>query len=187
LLPLPLDASALLTTYWICSFANNQWDIEIELGETIEDSPFAKVLCGNIRGVVMILDSDVLPLTRSWCLLEYYMTTRVNHLQVCFAVDRGVLSDMTCTSFTTALRAAERLRALCFRSSDAAKNEDKERILRYVASTIGLEVAEQDITETLSQALHSSIKQLELVTAERSSRLCDEASQQRELVMQETF
>ena len=107
--------------------------------------------------------------------------------QVCFAVDRGVLSDMTCTSFTTALRAAERLRALCFRSSDAAKNEDKERILRYVASTIGLEVAEQDITETLSQALHSSIKQLELVTAERSSRLCDEASQQRELVMQETF
>ena len=41
-----------------------RWDIEIELGETIEDSPFAKVLCGNIRGVVMILDSDVLPLTR---------------------------------------------------------------------------------------------------------------------------
>ena len=41
-----------------------RWDIENELGETIEDSPFAKALRGNIRGVVMVLDSDVLPLTR---------------------------------------------------------------------------------------------------------------------------
>ncbi|CAE7466959.1 pmpB, partial [Symbiodinium pilosum] len=39
------------------------WDIENELGETIEDSPFAKALRGNIRGVVMVLDPGVLPLT----------------------------------------------------------------------------------------------------------------------------
>ena len=41
-----------------------RWDIENELGETIEDSPFAKALRGNIRGVVMVLDPGVLPLTR---------------------------------------------------------------------------------------------------------------------------
>ena len=31
-------------TYWICSFANNQWDIASEIGTDVLDSAFAKVL-----------------------------------------------------------------------------------------------------------------------------------------------
>ena len=56
--------TALRTTYWVCSFANNQWDIEAELGDEILNSPFAQALSGGVRGVVMVLDDDVLPLTR---------------------------------------------------------------------------------------------------------------------------
>ncbi|CAE7458664.1 pmpB, partial [Symbiodinium necroappetens] len=52
-------------SYWICSFANNQWDIEAELGETIMDSAFARTLRGDIKGVAMVLDHEVQPLTRA--------------------------------------------------------------------------------------------------------------------------
>ena len=53
-------------TYWICSFANNQWDIAGELGATIMDSAFAQVLnSGILKGVAMVLDHEVQPLTRA--------------------------------------------------------------------------------------------------------------------------
>ena len=98
-----------------------------------------------------------------------------------------MLSETSCASFTTALKAAERLKALGFANSNATKSEDKEVILEYVASTVGLDVAEQEITNFLSQALQSFIKQLDLLTAERLSRLCGEEGREREVVMQETF
>ena len=50
--------------YWICSFANNQWSLADELGTTVMDSSFARVLRSGIRGVVMVLDKEVQPLTR---------------------------------------------------------------------------------------------------------------------------
>ena len=51
-------------TYWICSFANNQWDIASEIGTDVLDSAFAKVLHSHLQGVVMVLDQQVQPLTR---------------------------------------------------------------------------------------------------------------------------
>ena len=50
--------------YWICSFANNQWDVAADLGDHIMDSAFARVLQSGVRGVVMVLDQQVQPLTR---------------------------------------------------------------------------------------------------------------------------
>ena len=55
---------ALEPTYWICSFANNQWDIAKEIGTDVLDSAFAKVLHSDVQGVVMVLDQQVQPLTR---------------------------------------------------------------------------------------------------------------------------
>ena len=55
--------------YWICSFANNQWDIAGELGATVLDSAFARVLQAGVRGVVMVLDHQVQPLTRAMATL----------------------------------------------------------------------------------------------------------------------
>ena len=52
--------------YWICSFANNQWDIASELGTSVMDSAFARVLQAGVKGVVMVLDHEVQPLTRTF-------------------------------------------------------------------------------------------------------------------------
>jgi len=45
--------------------ANNQWNIEAELGNDPMDSAFARALTGGIKGVVMVLDQQVQPLTRA--------------------------------------------------------------------------------------------------------------------------
>ena len=45
--------------------ANNQWNIEAELGASIMESAFARALKGGIKGVVMVLDHEVQPLTRA--------------------------------------------------------------------------------------------------------------------------
>eukprot|EP00913_Durusdinium_trenchii_P020421 g19185.t1 len=50
--------------YWICSFANNQWNIAAELADDPMDSAFARALRGGIKGVAMVLDHEVQPLTR---------------------------------------------------------------------------------------------------------------------------
>ena len=51
--------------YWICSLANNQWDVEGALGTDVMESAFARVLLAGVRGVVMVLDAEVQPLTRN--------------------------------------------------------------------------------------------------------------------------
>ena len=59
------SVNALDAAYWICSFANNQWNIAADLGDHIMDSAFARVLQSGVRGVVMVLDQQVQPLTRA--------------------------------------------------------------------------------------------------------------------------
>ena len=52
---------------WVCSIANAQNFVDI--GGTIEDSPFAKALSSDLlKGVTLMLDKDVEngPLSRAW-------------------------------------------------------------------------------------------------------------------------
>jgi len=64
-----------LVTYWICTFSNNQWKVLEELGETWEYSSFFLALRSpGYKGTVMVLDDEVRPLTRSWCLFELLQT-----------------------------------------------------------------------------------------------------------------
>eukprot|EP00438_Fugacium_kawagutii_P036119 Skav236838 [mRNA] locus=scaffold1027:112086:122184:+ [translate_table: standard] len=44
--------------YWICSFANNQWDIDAELGSDPMTSAFARVLTKGPKEVAMVLDKE---------------------------------------------------------------------------------------------------------------------------------
>ena len=48
---------------WVFAKANNQWNIEAELGSDPMDSAFARALTSGIKGVVMVLDQEVQPLT----------------------------------------------------------------------------------------------------------------------------
>ena len=63
------------TSYWICTFANNQWRVAEELGEDVLCSPFYLALRStSCQGTLLALDEEVLPLTRSWCLFELFQT-----------------------------------------------------------------------------------------------------------------
>eukprot|EP00438_Fugacium_kawagutii_P022771 Skav200416 [mRNA] locus=scaffold3377:5448:9919:+ [translate_table: standard] len=44
--------------YWICSFANNQWNIAAELGDDPMSSAFARVLTAGPKQVAMVLDKE---------------------------------------------------------------------------------------------------------------------------------
>ena len=43
--------------------ANNQWNIEADLGNDPMESAFARTLTAGIKGVAMVLDQEVQPLT----------------------------------------------------------------------------------------------------------------------------
>lgn len=59
--------------YWCCAFANNQH--QVELGETLQKSPFYQALNSkNCRGTVMNLNQAATALDRIWCIYEVYLT-----------------------------------------------------------------------------------------------------------------
>ncbi|CAE7662620.1 ANKRD52, partial [Symbiodinium sp. KB8] len=58
--------------YWCCAFANNQH--QVELGETLQKSPFYQALNSkNCRGTVMNLNQAATALDRIWCIYEVYL------------------------------------------------------------------------------------------------------------------
>ena len=70
-----------ITKYWICTFANNQWHVDKELGDGCgwQNSSFYLALqCRSTKGTAMILDEQAMPLQRSWCLFELFQTFRLN-------------------------------------------------------------------------------------------------------------
>ena len=63
------------TSYWICTFSNNQYKIGEELGEVHTQSSFYLALHSEgLKGTCMILDEMAMPLKRSWCLFELLQT-----------------------------------------------------------------------------------------------------------------
>ncbi|CAE8655968.1 unnamed protein product, partial [Polarella glacialis] len=103
--------------YWICSLSNNQWSVSEELGHNWDESSFYLTLrSGFCLGTAMVIDSDALPLTRSWCLFEVLQTfllmTEDEHfqgLQMCTA--SGVL-NFGCTGVDVSMALATRLASL---------------------------------------------------------------------------
>lgn len=124
-------------TYWICSFSNNQWAIEAALGTSIVQSAFARVLTGGIvRGMVMVLDADVVPLQRVWCLFELLIATQQN-MRVTFATPMGIMGDPSCTSVDVIFAIAERIRSLRVEDCEASNEDDKRQILERIVSDLG--------------------------------------------------
>ena len=67
--------------YWICTFSIRQHGrnvVQEELGHgVIEHSSFYMAMWdGNCCGTALVLDSDVSPLQRIWCLIELFQTFR---------------------------------------------------------------------------------------------------------------
>jgi len=55
--------------YWVCAMALNQHRVSEEVGSSPEEGPFNSALM-QARGAIMILDENVQPFRRIWCLYE---------------------------------------------------------------------------------------------------------------------
>ena len=56
--------------YWICLFALNQHAVADEVGENPMQGPFNAALAQAEGGAVMVLDEEINPFRRIWCLFE---------------------------------------------------------------------------------------------------------------------
>jgi hypothetical protein len=130
------------TRYWICSFSNNQHSVHEELGDSWDESSFYLALrSGFCQGTAMILDSDALPLTRSWCLFELLQTFLLtmedeNYQGLMLCTSSGVL-NRGCTGVDVSMALATRLTDLRLEDATASCQKDKELIENLVSSMPG--------------------------------------------------
>ena len=78
--------------YWICLFALNQHKVAEEVGENPREGPFNAALAQATGGAVMVLDEEIRPFSRLWCLFEI---SRLKDLQQPFELicSEGSLSQ----------------------------------------------------------------------------------------------
>jgi len=62
------------TPYWICSYANNQWDLSESITKDPSKSGFTRALAIAGGRTVSILDSEGIVFSRIWCGYELYLT-----------------------------------------------------------------------------------------------------------------
>ena len=146
--------------FWICLFALNQHAVEDEVGENPMQGPFNAALAQAEGGAVMVLDEEISPFKRIWCLFEI---SRLKELNQPFELicEMGSLSKPESLAVQQADPAAvERLlqatcEALWKVSALDAKASVKEDQIR-----IWLEIAnpgERKMLRGLAGALHRGI------------------------------
>ena len=134
------------TSYWICSFANNQWDIATELGgegdNSWQSSSFYLALkCNTNHGTLMVITQEVNPLTRIWCLFEVVQTlllcdANAAYQGLLFGTESGILNFGHAGS-ETALAVAKRIKILNLSDAMASNQKDKDMIFSLIASMPG--------------------------------------------------
>ncbi|CAK9068655.1 unnamed protein product [Durusdinium trenchii] len=148
--------------YWICTFSNNQWHVEEELGDGHwQSSSFYLALRSpECKGTAMIIDELVLPLQRIWCLFEVYHTIRLSGsgsfqgLLLCTST--GVLQEGKAGT-DVAVAVAQRAAELDTRSASATAEEDRQMIHRLIEQMPGgFETMNTFVRETICRALEAS-------------------------------
>eukprot|EP00439_Symbiodinium_sp_Y106_P011116 s2060_g1.t1 len=125
------------TSYWICTFSNNQYHIKEELGKShVESSFYLALHSGMCQGTCMILDEMAMPLKRSWCLFELLQTielerTQANFRGLLFCTEHGVL-NFGASTVEMSMQIGERLASLSLRDAEATTEEDKNMIAKLV-------------------------------------------------------
>eukprot|EP00747_Dinoflagellata_sp_TGD_P179952 gnl/TRDRNA2_/TRDRNA2_31613_c0_seq1.p1 gnl/TRDRNA2_/TRDRNA2_31613_c0~~gnl/TRDRNA2_/TRDRNA2_31613_c0_seq1.p1 ORF type:complete len:465 (+),score=71.69 gnl/TRDRNA2_/TRDRNA2_31613_c0_seq1:61-1395(+) len=153
------------TSYWICSFSNNQWRVGEELGQQPGAAPsdedwrrssfYLALQDKYCRGTAMIIDADAYALTRIWCVFELLQTVlRTQREREVFVLQRrdepsdtkfeglslctdaGVLSSGN-VDLTIAAAIGETLSKLNIRDAQATSEHDKDMILAQVIQELG--------------------------------------------------
>jgi len=149
-------------TYWICSFSNNQWNIsdDIPAGDVYQSSFYLALTSGTCVATVMILDEEMQPLARSWCLFEILQSLRLKQVRpdfegLLYSTSTGVL-NYAAGSYDTALTLAEKLVTLKLEDAQAGQNSDKEMIDEEVQKLPGgFEQVNLFVRSNMKQAMHS--------------------------------
>ena len=167
--------------YWICLFALNQHAVADEVGENPMQGPFNAALAQAEGGAVMVLDEEINPFKRIWCLFEI---SRLKALNQPFELicEMGSLSkpESLAVQQTDPTAAARLLQATCEAlwqvsalNATASVREDQIRILEEIANPglrkvlksagVGKVIVAEDLNEEwfiefdqFSQALLSS-------------------------------
>lgn len=144
--------------YWICSFSNNQWAVEEEVGKNWDESSFYLAMRSDAcKGTVMVFDEDALPLTRSWCLFELLQTRHFKHTREDFAglmlcSSNGVMNRGN-GSFDLAIKVSHKLATLDLRDANASKESDKLMIEELVRRQAGFKNVRTFLTNAVEEVL----------------------------------
>ncbi|CAK9055335.1 unnamed protein product [Durusdinium trenchii] len=98
--------------FWICLFALNQHDVTAEVGQNPRQGPFNAALAQAAAGAVMVLDEQINPFKRIWCLFE---VSRLKDLQKPFELicDLGPFSELDSRASQSDAGATKMLQATC--------------------------------------------------------------------------
>ncbi|CAK9011013.1 Uncharacterized protein SCF082_LOCUS10906 [Durusdinium trenchii] len=162
--------------YWICTFSNNQYRVQEELGgHSHEESSFYLALHSpKCKGTAMIMDEEASLLKRSWCLFELLQTVRKSEaeaerkrLQIIsastdsrrefagmfFCTKTGVLNYGQAT-VEIAMKIGENIKNLSLEHATATSQEDKDMINSLVLKEMGsYDKINQILRNNLAEAL----------------------------------
>eukprot|EP00931_Biecheleriopsis_adriatica_P028230 TRINITY_DN16866_c0_g1_i2.p1 TRINITY_DN16866_c0_g1~~TRINITY_DN16866_c0_g1_i2.p1 ORF type:complete len:453 (+),score=92.75 TRINITY_DN16866_c0_g1_i2:217-1575(+) len=167
-----LAASWSQVSYWICTFSLNQWNVREEVGDGHwEQSSFYHALTSeSCQGTMMVMDIDVLPLTRSWCLFELLQTfKRKNRLasfgsscefQFVLGTVSGVLNHGGTMNINLTLQIGQAIAGLSLENAQASEPQDKEMIDGLVMEMGGFEFMNNFIRNNVLEVLHSARDQV---------------------------
>ncbi|CAJ1378356.1 unnamed protein product [Effrenium voratum] len=171
-------------SYWICTFSNNQFKVQEELGEDqdYKNSSFYMALeHGQCKGTVMMLDKDVRMLTRSWCLFELLETIKLEKSKsgfegAFFATPAGVLNFGDAT-VEVVMQIAEATAKIRLQDARATVEEDKRMIDEYVLQEMG---SYESINYALKQRLAEALVKCQNAVNRRFTKLAHKLEQSEE-------
>lgn len=163
----PVDSYWTDATYWCCTFSNNQWDLDNELGGVGENawkesSFFLALRSGICKGTVMIIDEEAKPLTRSWCLFELLQTFLLSQEDASFeglllCTNAGVMNYGS-FSMDVAHAVGNRLATLKLQDAKASCLADKLMIDSLVEKTPG---GFEEVSKFLTKRIGAVIQTLQ--------------------------
>ncbi|CAJ1441690.1 unnamed protein product, partial [Effrenium voratum] len=127
--------AALNWSFWICAFANNQYQLDHALSPTepIESSSFAEALRSpGLQGVVCIIDPSCTIYRRIWCAFElFYVKCVLPKQRICLPVtlvnEKGVISEGG-VSESKLLQIKTAIQTVKTQDAKASNPVDKEQI-----------------------------------------------------------
>ena len=153
--------------YWICTFSNSQWHVKDELGqgEWKNSSFYLALISSECKGTAMIIDEQVLPLTRIWCLFEVYQTLSLsrstNFQGLLLCTSTGVLQQGKAGA-DVAVAVAKTVADLDIRSARATAEEDRLMICSLIEGMPGgFDTMNTFVRDTICNALEASHRHYE--------------------------